>query len=85
MYNYAEPTDLNFVRIEYLRATARLDANTRVLRGLRNALIIMCVMRISVSVCLPLSRNKAHIGLRLSLYHAMIQCISCPEMVVIRP
>lgn len=41
MYNYAEPPDLNFVRIEYLRATARLDANTRVLRGLRNALIIM--------------------------------------------
>lgn len=85
MYNYAEPTDLNFVRIEYLRATARLDANTRVLRGLRNTLIIIQVTRISVSVCLPLPCNKAHIGLRLSLYHAMIQCISCPEMVVIRP
>lgn len=85
MYNYAKPTDLNFVRIEYLRATARLDANTRVLRGLRNALIIMWVMRISVSVCLPLPCNKAHIGLRLSLYYAMIQCISCPEMVVTSP
>lgn len=85
MYNYAELPELNFVRIEYLRATARLDANTRVLRGLRNALIIMWVMRISVSACLPLPCNKAHIGLRLSLYHAMIQCISCPEMVVIRP
>ena len=85
MYNYAELPELNFVRIEYLRATARLDANTRVLRGLRNALIIMWVMRISVSVCLPLPCNKAHIGLRLSLYHAMIQCISCPEMVVTSP
>lgn len=85
MYNYAELPELNFVRIEYLRATARLDANTRVLRDLRNALIIMWIMRISVFVCLPLPCNKAHIGLRLSLYHAMIQCISCPEMVVTSP
>lgn len=71
---------LNCVRIEYLRARARLDANTRVLRGLRKVLIIIRVTLMRTFIRLPMLCKRAHFALQKSPFRPAIKPISCHEM-----
>ena len=76
---------LNCVRIEYLWARARLDANTRVLRGLRKVLIIIRVTLMCTFIRLPMLCKRAHFALQKSPFRLAKEPISACDKAYIVP